>query len=369
MKRLIASLAAGVLAASGALLGAPAAQAAPNAPEIESVVFTPKTVIFDSDAEDLSAKVRVDIPQSWEIVDSYLEICNYNSGNYQCSDRVLELSAETRVGNFDDLTFDGQIPNQIFGGLYRGESYAYVYVEYSNDGGVTTKYDEDYYGGFYALGASQVTITGPSSIQAGDALQLSGVASCYRTSGYGPPENTYGDGGGVDVYFRFPGGGDDDWVYEGGASVNPNTGEWRYANLAVGTSGEWAVYYYGSYQFCDDAESAPLTVTATGDVDPTPEPPAPAAAPPTKPRSVQGHAMKKSALITWSSPKNTGGAKIDSYQVHQFDGPDKTVGGGKGAVKFKQLDPGSTYRFYVRAHNKAGWSDWSKVVQVKPKKR
>jgi hypothetical protein len=372
MKRLLVGIVAGALALSGALAASSPAQAGPNGPDIETVVFTPKKVVFDADTESLSAKVRVDIPPDWVLTDSYLSICNYNivSGLYACDDRTLSLSADTRIGDKNDLTFSGDIPNQLFGTLYRGESYAYVYVLYTDPTGLITASADNYYSGYFkSYGAAKVSIAGPSAIKKGSALKLRGVAQCYRGSGYGAPDNGFNDGGFVDVYFRFPGETDQDWVYMGGDSVDPNTGAWRYTNISVGVDGEWQVRYSGSYNFCDDAKSAVKSVKASGAQPSNPKPPPKAATHPSKPRFISGSARSHAAVISWATPRKNGGARIDRYQVHRFNSDfDKSVRASKHSVRFNGLNPAKTYSFYVRAHNRAGWSDWSRIVRVKPRR-
>lgn len=87
---------------------------------------------------------------------------------------------------------------------------------------------------------------------------------------------------------------------------------------------------------------------------------------PGKPVGVKGRAGLKSATISWRSAA-AHGARINSYQVHRFNGGNKTVKASARSVAFKGLKPSKTYRFYVRAHNSKGWGPWSKIVQVKPK--
>jgi hypothetical protein len=95
-----------------------------------------------------------------------------------------------------------------------------------------------------------------------------------------------------------------------------------------------------------------------------PKPPVHQVKKPGKPVSVKGRAGRKLAIIIWGSAR-ANGARVNAYQVHRFNGSNKTTSGKR--VVFRGLKAGKTYRFYVRAHNKKGWGPWSKTVQVRPK--
>jgi fibronectin type 3 domain-containing protein len=90
---------------------------------------------------------------------------------------------------------------------------------------------------------------------------------------------------------------------------------------------------------------------------------------PTAPLSVTASPGYTMVALSWSKPSSNGGATIDGYRVQQATngGPwqpiaDPTTLGHD----VYGLTTSTTYSFRVRAHNRAGWSAPSTVVQAAP---
>jgi hypothetical protein len=79
---------------------------------------------------------------------------------------------------------------------------------------------------------------------------------------------------------------------------------------------------------------------------------------------VKGVAGNHKARISWHPPRRDGGTAVNRYQVKRFNAGSKFT--TRQSVLFRGLRNGKTYRFYVRAHNAAGWGPWSRIVQVRP---
>jgi hypothetical protein len=88
---------------------------------------------------------------------------------------------------------------------------------------------------------------------------------------------------------------------------------------------------------------------------------------PSAPRSVKAVADTDSITVTWRSPRRSNGAgKVDKYKVIRW-APSAAKRGYRVAATKRALDitglrAGTTYRFTVRAHNRAGWGPASPVA-------
>ena len=94
------------------------------------------------------------------------------------------------------------------------------------------------------------------------------------------------------------------------------------------------------------------------------------AIPPGRP-SLRVSAGDARATLSWTPPTTTGGAAIDRYQVFRSPGGSwSTVPGGGGArdTTMTGLTNGTSYTFYVRAHNSAGWGS-SDSEKARPRGR
>jgi PKD repeat protein len=88
---------------------------------------------------------------------------------------------------------------------------------------------------------------------------------------------------------------------------------------------------------------------------------------PLKVGNVHAKAKPHSAVVTWS-PASGNGAKVLHYRVVTSTGRHLVVSGSAHKVVFKNLKPGSSVRFRVRAINRVGagpWSNWSQRVTIK----
>jgi len=77
---------------------------------------------------------------------------------------------------------------------------------------------------------------------------------------------------------------------------------------------------------------------------------------PQKPAVVEGNAQ---IVITWQTPPGNG-APIDEYELRSSTGETISVGLTNGYT-WSSLTNGQPYSYDVRAHNNAGWSEWSEV--------
>jgi titin len=90
---------------------------------------------------------------------------------------------------------------------------------------------------------------------------------------------------------------------------------------------------------------------------------------PTAPLSLTASPGTEMVALSWSEPSSNGGATIDRYRVQQG-----TNGGPWASIAdpttlghdAKGLTTANTYSFRIRAHNAAGWSAPSTVVQAVP---
>jgi fibronectin type 3 domain-containing protein len=96
-----------------------------------------------------------------------------------------------------------------------------------------------------------------------------------------------------------------------------------------------------------------------------------AAVAPTKPQSVTAKPQNSSVKLTWIAPADNGGATIDKYAVQRAlsaGGPFTTIA-TPNALSYTAmgLTNGTTYYFRILAHNSAGWSAPSSVVNAVPR--
>lgn len=76
------------------------------------------------------------------------------------------------------------------------------------------------------------------------------------------------------------------------------------------------------------------------------------------------------ATITWSVPSDDGGAAVDNYEVQISTGSgfgsgvvvDHTMGGTGRSYTTTALSANTHYYVRVRAHNSAGWGDWTSAT-------
>jgi hypothetical protein len=110
-------------------------------------------------------------------------------------------------------------------------------------------------------------------------------------------------------------------------------------------------------------DRARISVTTTGAGTP-PRPPA--VQKPTPPRGLVGRGGNRKALLLWSAPLRTYGARVDRYCVHQYGRSSDRCTTGARALWAYGLANRHTYSFRVRAHTVAGWSGWSNLARVRP---
>lgn len=80
--------------------------------------------------------------------------------------------------------------------------------------------------------------------------------------------------------------------------------------------------------------------------------------------SVDPASNGESAEITWAAPSDNNGASVDTYQIQvdnnsSFTSPVLNGQTSGRSWNTSTVEPGRTYYARVRAHNSAGWSDWS----------
>jgi hypothetical protein len=90
---------------------------------------------------------------------------------------------------------------------------------------------------------------------------------------------------------------------------------------------------------------------------------------PTAPRSPVAKPGKASVALYWLAPSNTGGAKVDKYEVWRYT----TSTGWKPVASTTAtsslatgLNNGTKYSFRIRAHNAAGYGPFSTIVSAVP---
>ncbi|MCP4083831.1 MAG: tandem-95 repeat protein [Actinomycetia bacterium] len=75
-------------------------------------------------------------------------------------------------------------------------------------------------------------------------------------------------------------------------------------------------------------------------------------------------ADSRTATVTWTAPQSNG-APVDNYIVEDDQGGSLELETASTSQRFDALTNGTAYRFRIRAHNEAGWgefSDWSQPV-------
>lgn len=111
---------------------------------------------------------------------------------------------------------------------------------------------------------------------------------------------------------------------------------------------------------------APAPAPAPGPT-PTPHPaptphPTPAAHRPSAPRAVHATSASRRATLIWALPASTGGARLDRYQVRRGTAPPRNVPATASRFTFTRLANGHAYPLFVRAHNRAGFSQWVRAL-------
>jgi large repetitive protein len=93
---------------------------------------------------------------------------------------------------------------------------------------------------------------------------------------------------------------------------------------------------------------------------------------PAAPRSPTATAGNASVKLTWRRPSSNGGAAINRYAVQRAraGGPWRTIAyPTTRSYTAKGLTNGTKYYFRIRAHNRAGWSKPSTVVNAVPRSK
>jgi len=111
-----------------------------------------------------------------------------------------------------------------------------------------------------------------------------------------------------------------------------------------------------------DRARVSVTTTAAG----TPPRP-PAVRRPSPPRALYGRGGNRKAVLRWTAPARTYGARVNWYCVHQYGRrADRCVSGSRRSLVAYGLSNGRVYSFRVRAHTVAGWSGWSNLAHARP---
>jgi fibronectin type 3 domain-containing protein len=90
---------------------------------------------------------------------------------------------------------------------------------------------------------------------------------------------------------------------------------------------------------------------------------------PTAPQAPTATPGNGTVELKWLAPSSSGGATTDKYAVQQWTnsvGPQIIADPTELSHAATGLTNGTTYYFAVRAHNAAGWSEWSTVVSAVP---
>jgi hypothetical protein len=398
-RSLLARIAAGLLAVGALATTSSGAQAAPGYPEFISFNTTPNQLVFNSSgSKPLQIDVGLDSPGDWSLVSATMKTCGSLTGCGSSPNGYwaewLTLEGQSRVAQRHVLKFAGSVPNEYGGQLNRGFQYRVEVVYRTNYGSLYTVSTTS---STPAYGDSRVTIDGPARITTGSALTLSGRATCFGRSAYTIPGADYGWAGYVDIQHREPGGA---WQSYTSATVNDTTAAihwdppanasgvtgyrfgWRSSNgLPVPTwSDVWPTTAPDplvminlnprtTYTMWIEAVTArgagdrgAVTITTTGPA----KPPSTQVNRPTAPRSAKATAGKRRVTVRWATPARNGGAAVDWYQVRSHTTGTRVTTKAK-AVTFTRLKAGTTYRYSVRAHNKAGWGPWTRTVSAKPR--
>ncbi len=116
-----------------------------------------------------------------------------------------------------------------------------------------------------------------------------------------------------------------------------------------------------------DVRQVRVNTVGTGEKPPVPHPtppprPGPVAHRPSVPRAVHTRSASRRATLVWARPAHTGGARIDRYQVRKGRSAPHNVRVTSRRFTFTRLANGRSYRLFVRAHNRAGFSRWVAAV-------
>ena len=95
------------------------------------------------------------------------------------------------------------------------------------------------------------------------------------------------------------------------------------------------------------------------------------------PRELEAEDIEATALeLDWRSPAENGGAAIDGYRIQVWDADDQEwdteesdTNSTRTRYDVEDLDPYTTYRFRVAAHNRAGWGAFCPAVTATTRRK
>jgi Fibronectin type III domain len=355
--RLIGILSALIVALVG-LVGISPAHAATTYPEFVSFDQTPSSVIFDAVNKHVELVVEMDDPVSWKLASAKLNFCNGYCGDESAS--PLKFTDQKRAAQRHWLTFEGTL--NINRSTYRyGEVLYNVRLSYQRPDGAVVDVDSNSGSGQRYLTTkndTKMTISGPSRIDTGSSLTLSGKITCYTGDGYKPIPAIYPPDywGYANISYRLP--GDSAWTYIGAAQVTQG-GEWKYVNLSVGATADWQATYY--HTRCADAVSPILRVNAGAGEPPTPP------AHPSAPGVTVGEVTDSTVALNWTPASGEG---ITGYRFGWVSSNGKPVPSWSNEYPttidnpfvMTNLNPNTRYTMYIEALSTSGTGARASVV-------
>lgn len=300
-------------------VGTGPAHASTTEPEFVSFVTDPAEVTIGAPSVHVKLTVEMNEPTTWDLNSAEFLGCPLNYQDrfaYDCradefyTEHWLNIVKDEKIVQRHILTFEGQIPSTGYTSsgveaFMRQVPYRIVLKYHRPTGPPVTVSTRN---SFQMKSISRVTIDGPTTVENGAPLPLSGVVQCWRKDDYGAPLPIYGDYIGT-LGVEFLPAGSTSWQNVATVDVaNWRDGTWSYTVLGGGATGDWRARFTSS-AYCQDKVSGQLHTTGGGGPPPPPPPPGPQ--PPPAPGLSLGQVTTSTVALNWVP---VAGAGVTGYR-------------------------------------------------------
>lgn len=171
-----------------------------------------------------------------------------------------------------------------------------------------------------------------------------------------------------ETYHYWGTGFDDTWSFDNhmsGSAVKVGSHSENYGISSNSGTASAHAHLYGTYNGASPTQDR--TVNLPNRPSPPPPPPPTITTPSAGEAPTAGSITSTSAVISWGPVDDNGGATVDEYQLEvdtssSFSSPNYNVTfneSGSASHSVTGLSPNTKYYARVRAHNSAGWGDWT----------